>query len=206
MSAQAKLCNPPIVYSHLYGVLIHGPDYCQVTQDPEYVDKFVVNSSTAKLRLIAAQDFGNSYECPTKRLRSQRTMTPVEVCSKHSASRKVPVKSTRRVQKMWTERKTMADQQTQDPRGTLYLENPQKSDHGPPPEGCQAFSHICADRAELSLAGGGVNILGTKHTLLMARFLHWRSRSCCATSTALTVVFHCPTIRRKRSGKRERIC
>ena len=28
----------------------------------------------------------------------------------------------------------------------------------------QAFSHICADRAELSLAGGGVNILGTKHT------------------------------------------
>ena len=34
------------------------------------------------------------------------------------------------------QRKTMSDQQTQDPRGTLYLENPQKSDHGPPPEGC----------------------------------------------------------------------
>ena len=28
----------------------------------------------------------------------------------------------------------------------------------------QAFQHICADRAELSLAGGGVNIKGTKHT------------------------------------------
>ena len=29
----------------------------------------------------------------------------------------------------------MSDSQTQDPRGTLFLENPQKSDHGPPPEG-----------------------------------------------------------------------
>ena len=29
--------------------------------------------------------------------------------------------------------------QTQDPRGTLYLENPQKSDHGPPPEGCHGL-------------------------------------------------------------------
>ena len=32
--------------------------------------------------------------------------------TKHSASGKVPVKSTRGTQKMWTERKTMADQQT----------------------------------------------------------------------------------------------
>ena len=28
----------------------------------------------------------------------------------------------------------------------------------------QAFTHVCADRAELSLAGSGVNIMGTKHT------------------------------------------
>jgi hypothetical protein len=28
----------------------------------------------------------------------------------------------------------------------------------------QKFAHICADRAELSLAAGGVNIMGTKHT------------------------------------------
>ena len=41
---------------------LHGPDYCQVTQDPEYIDKFNINSSTAKLRLIAAQDFG--HKCP----------------------------------------------------------------------------------------------------------------------------------------------
>ena len=27
-----------------------------------------------------------------------------------------------------------------DPRGTLYLENPQKSDHGPPPEGCHGLA------------------------------------------------------------------
>eukprot|EP01048_Picozoa_sp_COSAG05_P040089 COSAG05_NODE_20341_length_280_cov_0.790055_1_plen_93_part_11 len=33
----------------------------------------------------------------------------------------------------------MSDKQTQDARGTLYLENPQKSDHGPPPEGCHGL-------------------------------------------------------------------
>jgi hypothetical protein len=83
-------------------------------------------------------------ECQIKKHPRKKILTHAEVCSKHSASRQVPVKNSRRTQKMWTERKTMSDQQTQDPRGTLYmyLENPQKSDHGPPPKGSHGLVRL----------------------------------------------------------------
>ena len=46
----------------------------------------------------------------------------------------------------------MSDQQTQDPRGTLYLENPQKSDHGPPPEGCHGL--VLPNPSRVAFIGG----------------------------------------------------
>jgi hypothetical protein len=37
----------------------HGAEYCQTLQDAKHADKFTVNSRTAELRMLTAQDFGN---------------------------------------------------------------------------------------------------------------------------------------------------